>query len=81
MSNKVDLWTWSESCFAEWRKHVNDRFAGLYLVTLADLGVDDEVLRSHWNEKQAPYEFVEWFAIKYDLDPITSFGGQLRNRQ
>ena len=28
---------------------------------------------SHWEDKEAPYNFVERFALKYDLDPKSAF--------
>jgi hypothetical protein len=31
-------------------------------------------LKSHWEMKQSPYEFVEWFGNKYDLDPKSAVG-------
>lgn len=41
----------------------------VYLITLEDAGFSEEELRIHWEDKEAPYSFVEWFALKYDLDP------------
>jgi hypothetical protein len=29
---------------------------------------------THWEMKQSPYEFVEWFGMKYDLDPKWAVG-------
>jgi hypothetical protein len=72
--SETDPWSWREMSFAKWRTHVNDRFKNIYLVTLVDIGMDDEDLKSHWKDKEAPYEFVEWFALKYDLDPKSAIG-------
>ena len=71
---KLDHWTWSEINFSKWRAVVNQRLKKVYVLTIDDAGIDDDRLKSHWRSKQAPYEFVEWFANKYDLDPISIFG-------
>jgi hypothetical protein len=51
-----------------------------YGITIDDSGVDDEYLMPHWQMKQSPYEFVEWFGIKYDLTPRSDleWGGPQR---
>jgi hypothetical protein len=74
MERKKDGWEWTELSFAKWRSAVNRRLKDVYLVTIDDAGIDDEGLSSHWQMKQPPYEFVEWYAIKYDLDPKSAFG-------
>ena len=52
----------------------------IYVITIDDSGVDDEYLTPHWEMKQSPYEFVEWFGIKYDLTPRSDleWGGPQR---
>ena len=74
MTQLQDHWTWQDIAFPKWRRVVDQRLSDIYLITIEDAGIDDERLRSHWQMKQAPFEFVEWFAIKYDLDPKTAFG-------
>ena len=69
-----DDWVWSEISFAEWRSAVNQRLEDVYVITIDDAGIDDDRLSSHCEMKQSPYEFVEWFANKYDLDPKSAFG-------
>lgn len=64
-----DHWTWKEISLPRWRNAVNRRLKDIYLITIDDAGIDDEMLTAHWQMKQSPYEFVEWYAIKYDLDP------------
>jgi hypothetical protein len=44
-----------------------------YATSIADAGIDDGYLKSHWETKQSPLYFVEWFANKYDLDPTSAF--------
>ena len=74
MKKIKDDWAWTEISFARWRGAVNLRLKEIYVITIDDAGIDDELLTSHWRMKQSPYEFVEWFGIKYDLDPKSVFG-------
>jgi hypothetical protein len=74
MKKTADNWTWQEISFPKWRSTVNRRLKEIYLITIDDAGIDDERLVSHWQMKQSPYEFVEWYAIKYDLDPKYAIG-------
>jgi hypothetical protein len=74
MKKNKDDWAWTETSFARWRGAVNRRLKEIYMITIDDAGMDDEFLASHWQMKQSPYEFVEWFGIKYDLDPKSAFG-------
>lgn len=74
MKKSRDHWVWSEISFAEWRRAVNRRLKDVYVITIDDAGIDHDRLSSHWEMKQPPYEFVEWFANKYDLDPKSAFG-------
>ena len=74
MKPPKDSWAWEEISFAKWRRAVNRRLKDVYVITINDAGIDDERLFSHWQMKQLPYEFVEWFAIKYDLDPKYAVG-------
>ena len=74
MSRPIDHWTWSDISFAKWRTVVNQRLKEIYAISIADSGVDDDYQRHHWELKQSPYEFVEWFGNKYDLDPVSVFG-------
>jgi hypothetical protein len=69
-----DDWAWTEFSFAKWRDAVNRRLKEVYVITINDAGIDDEFLTSHWEMKQSPYEFVEWFGNKYDLDPKSAVG-------
>ncbi|OYU89068.1 MAG: hypothetical protein CFE29_16185 [Bradyrhizobiaceae bacterium PARB1] len=59
--------------FSFWRKAVDQRLHRSYCITLADAGVDDEMLKSHWEMKQPANEFVDWFGEKYDLDRISDY--------
>jgi hypothetical protein len=44
------------------------------VITIDDAGIDNGFLTSHWEMKLSPYEFVEWFGNKYDLDPKSAVG-------
>jgi hypothetical protein len=74
MKKPKDEWAWTEISFARWRVAVNRRLKEVYVITIDDAGIDDEFLTSHWEMKQSPYEFVEWYSIKYDLDPKSAIG-------
>jgi hypothetical protein len=74
MKKLKDEWAWTEISFAKWRAAVNRRLKNVYAITINDAGIDDEFLTSHWEMKQSPFEFVEWFGTKYDLDPKSAVG-------
>ncbi len=69
-----DNWTWEEGSFTEWSNAVDRRLKDIYLITSNDAGIDEEMLTSNWQMKQSPCEFVEWHALKYDLDPKYAVG-------
>jgi hypothetical protein len=56
-----------------WRDAVDARFHQIYCITIVDAGIDEKYLIDRWQSNETPFEFVEWFGIKYDLDPVTSF--------
>ena len=74
MKELDDKWAWADIGFAERREAVDSRLKDIYLITIDDAGIDDEFLTSHWEMKQSPYEFLEWFGSKYDLDPKFAVG-------
>ena len=74
MKKLKDEWTWTEISFSRWRNVANRRLKEIYLITTSDAGIDDQFSKSHWEMKQSPYEFVEWFGNKYDLDPKSAVG-------
>lgn len=53
--------------FEAWRTLVNNLFTADYCASISDLGIDEDRLKSHYQEKESPESFVEWFAEKYDL--------------
>ncbi len=58
--------------YRDWRDAVDQRLHEIYCITIEDAGFDEEYLVGHWQSNEAPFEFVEWFGNKYDLDPISS---------
>lgn len=57
--------------FQDWRDAVDRRLHQIYCITIEDAGLDEVYLMDHWRSNQAPSDFVEWYANKYDLDPIS----------
>jgi hypothetical protein len=74
MKKLKDEWAWTDISFSKWRSAVNRRLKEIYIITINDAGIDDQFLMPHWEMKQSPYEFVEWFGTKYDLDPKSAIG-------
>jgi hypothetical protein len=58
--------------YRDWRYAVDRRLHQIYCITIEDAGFDEEYLVGQWKSNEAPFEFVEWFGNKYDLDPISS---------
>jgi hypothetical protein len=56
--------------YRDWRGAVDARLHQIYCITIADAGIDEKYLIDRWQSNEAPFDFVEWFAIKYDLDPM-----------
>jgi hypothetical protein len=61
-----------ERPYSEWRDAVDKRLHQIYCITIEDAGIVEEYLIGHWQSNEAPFEFVQWFGNKYDLDPIPS---------
>jgi hypothetical protein len=57
--------------YRDWRDAVDKRLHQIYCITIEDAGFDEKYLIGHWQSNEAPFDFVEWFANKYDLDPVT----------
>jgi hypothetical protein len=74
MKTTEDGWIWTDISFDKWRAAVDRRLEEVYLITIIDAGLDDEFLRSHWEDKEPPFDFVQWYGNKYDLDPKSAFG-------
>lgn len=53
--------------FMPWREEINRLLLREYFIDLDMAGIDDEYLLVHYGMNQVPADFVEWFAIKYDL--------------
>jgi hypothetical protein len=59
-----------DKSYRDWRKAVDRRLNQIYCITIVDTGFDEEYLTKHWQSNGTPFEFVQWFGNKYDLDPI-----------
>jgi hypothetical protein len=70
----LDNQSTSNGHFAEWKRDVDLLMLADYRINSIDAGIDDDRLRQHWKEEQSPKGFVEWFAIKYGLTPISEWG-------
>jgi hypothetical protein len=55
--------------YREWRGVVDRRLHQVYCITIEDAGFDEDYLVNHWQSKETPADFVEWYGNKYDLDP------------
>jgi len=60
--------------FAKWKAIADSVMLKVYGIDTDDAGIDDERLRSHWTDGEAPEKFVEWFAQKYDLTSKRDMG-------
>ena len=74
MESEQDSRKWKEQSYPRWKLAVNRRLRKIYGITIVASGVDDEYLNVHWEMKQSPYDFVDWFGMKYDLDPVSDYG-------
>jgi len=57
-----------DKSYRDWRKAVDRRLNQIYCITIVDAGFDEENLANHWRSNETPFEFVQWFGNKYDLD-------------
>lgn len=64
----------TELPFDAWRAAVDRQLFKIYGITIADADIEHERLSSHWEMHQSPNDFVDWFGLKYDLDPKSAFG-------
>lgn len=58
--------------YSDWHSAVDEHLSTIYCITIEDAGFDEEYLIRHWESGEAALEFVEWYASKYDLDPVTT---------
>lgn len=80
MKKSKDGWVWEEVTFSKWRSAVDRRFLDIYAISIVDAGIDEADLMSHWKDKEPAFEYVLWFANKYDLDASEAFGQTSKNR-
>lgn len=53
--------------FMPWREEINRLLLRDYFIDIDMAGISDEYLVDHYEINQMPADFVEWFAVKYDL--------------
>jgi len=52
-----------------------------YAITIVDAGIDNRDLRTHWQTHVSPFEFVDWFGMKFDLTPVAEWNWSFRVRR
>jgi hypothetical protein len=63
----------AETAFNDWKRTAERLFKRDYSISLADAGIEDAQLRLHLTAGEAPEDFVNWFAEKYDLTPLRNW--------
>jgi hypothetical protein len=58
--------------YSDWRKAVDGRLQQIYCITIDDIGFNEEYLIDCWESQEMPFDLVEWFGKKFDLDPMPS---------
>lgn len=56
--------------FADWTANAEANLKRRYAIGLNDAGFGEKYLQEAWRDGEAPDEFVERIALKYDLDPV-----------
>lgn len=62
-----------ENRFEQWLARVGALLEQNYCVTLNDVGWAPDELKKFWEQGDEAGEFVEWFALKYDLEPYSQY--------
>lgn len=57
--------------FDAWRTKADALLKQRYAIDFDDTGFDDAYVHDAWKNGEAPDEFIERVASKYDLDPIS----------
>ncbi|MGX6648922.1 hypothetical protein ACWCOP_13375 [Maricaulaceae bacterium MS644] len=57
--------------FNAWRTEADALLKQYYALDFNDAGFDDVYVRDAWKSGEAPDEFIERVASKYDLDPVS----------
>lgn len=60
--------------FSVWRENAEALFLQRYAIDLDDLGLTEGELEASHRRDPEPNEFVERFALKFDLDPLPYAG-------
>jgi hypothetical protein len=57
-----------DTSYRDWRHAVRKELYQIYCITIEDAGFDEGYLLDHWRSNETPFDFVQWFGNKYDLD-------------
>lgn len=58
--------------YSDWRSEADAFLKRGYAIDLADAGISEADLRKHHRQGESPTEFIDGFALKFDLDPVSS---------
>lgn len=59
--------------FDAWVRHVNELLVREYFISTADAGLSESQMQKYFGLDMEPPEFVQWFAVKYDLESFRYF--------
>jgi hypothetical protein len=57
-----------------WSVRVNEIMKKHYAITIEDAGLSEDDIRHHFRGEPDPAAFVKWYATKYDLDHVSTWG-------
>lgn len=66
--------TGKKQTFDQYRINAERYLETNYCITLSDAGINDDYIRSAFEDGEPEMEFIENFASKYNLDPKNPFG-------
>jgi hypothetical protein len=59
--------------FVQWIRQVDFLLQHHYGITLDDAGLSEQQRLEYWSSGGAPFELVEWYALKYNLDRVQRY--------
>jgi hypothetical protein len=74
MTPHKDGWSWSEIGLTDWRRVVDLRLEEVYAITIEDAGFDDELMKSHWEEKSHHLSLYDGLAKSTIWSQESQFG-------
>ncbi|XBQ16771.1 MAG: hypothetical protein ABL308_02595 [Oceanicaulis sp.] len=61
------------SDYVRWRAETDTILKDRYAIDLEDVGTEEDSLVAAWRAGESSTEYVERFALKYDLDPVSLY--------